>query len=96
MVHPVTQRHAAENGISSMSTIENVPPPRLPRWAPRKKAMEYAADTGSTHFNELMKDGKIRAKKDGVKVIVDLNSIDDYFEGLPDVGPENALTITGT
>jgi hypothetical protein len=67
--------------------------PRLPRWAPRKKAMEYAANTGSTHFNELMKSGKIKAKKDGVKVIVDLNSIDDFFEGLPDVGPENAADL---
>jgi hypothetical protein len=74
-----------------MSTIENDQRQRRqPRWAPRKAAMAYAADTGSTHFNELMKSGKIRAKKDGVKVIVDLNSIDDFFDSLPDVGPENA------
>ena len=64
--------------------------PRYPRWAPRLKAMSYG-DFGSTRFNELMKTGKIRAKKDGVKVIVDLNSIDDYIDSLPDVkSDENA------
>jgi hypothetical protein len=81
-----------------MSTVKNDQRQRRqPRWAPRKKAMAYAAETGSTHFNELMKSGKILAKKDGAKVIVELNSIDDYYEGLPDVGgPENALTSTST
>jgi hypothetical protein len=54
------------------------------RWAPRSVAMAYAADSGATHFNELVKSGKVRAKKDGAKVIVDLDSIDEYIEGLPD------------
>ena len=46
--------------------------------------MAYAAETGATHFNELIKSGKIRAKKDGAKVIVDLDLVDEYIEGLPD------------
>jgi hypothetical protein len=54
------------------------------RWAPRKVAMAYAADAGATHFNELIKSGRIRGKKDGVKLVVDLDSIDDYMESLPD------------
>jgi len=54
------------------------------RWAPRKVAMAYAADAGPTHFNDLVKSGKIRAKKDGSKLIVDLDSIDEYMEALPD------------
>ena len=54
------------------------------RWAPRKEAMVYAANAGPTHFNELIKTGKIRGKKDGGKLVVDLDSIDRYFESLPD------------
>ena len=54
------------------------------RWAKRKAAMAYAADAGPTHFNDLVKSGKIRAKKDGSKLVVDLDSIDEYMEGLPD------------
>jgi hypothetical protein len=60
-------------------------PTRVPRWAPRLKAMAYG-DFGSTKFNELTHTKKITAKKDGAKVIVDLNSIDDYFDSLPEVG----------
>jgi hypothetical protein len=62
-------------------------PPRTPRWAPRLKAMAYG-DFGATRFNELTHAKKIIAKKDGAKVIVDLNSIDDYYAGLPAVGDE--------
>jgi excisionase family DNA binding protein len=54
------------------------------RWAPRKKAMVYAGESGPTHFNQLIKSGKIRAKKDGTKVLVDLDSVDAYIEALPD------------
>jgi hypothetical protein len=47
-------------------------------------------DFGSTKFNELTHAKKILAKKDGAKVIVDLNSIDDYYDSLPEVGDEAA------
>ena len=57
---------------------------RTPRWARRKPAAKYA-NVGETKFNELMMAKKITAKKDGKMVIVDLNSIDDYYTGLPDV-----------
>jgi hypothetical protein len=59
--------------------------PKTPkRWVKRKVAMAYAADAGATHFNDLVKTGRIRAKKDGPKLIVDLDSIDEYMEALPD------------
>ena len=58
--------------------------PRQPRWATRQEAMAYSR-TGATRFNELMQQKLIVAKKNGGKVVVDLNSIDDYFASLPDV-----------
>jgi len=69
-----------------MSEEEHRRPRRDPRWAPRQKAMHYGGDIGATRMNELMQTGKICAKKDGKKVVVDLNSIDDYLWSLPDVG----------
>jgi hypothetical protein len=62
---------------------------RQRRWATRQEAMAYAK-IGSTMMNELMHSRRIFAKKLGNKVVVDLNSIDDYFDGLPDVAAENA------
>jgi hypothetical protein len=55
------------------------------RWATRQEAMAYAK-VGSTKMNDLMHSRRIFAKKDGKKVIVDLNSIDDFYGTLPDVG----------
>ena len=60
---------------------------RLPRWATRLEAIAYAR-MGATRFNELMRDKKVIAKKVGVKVLVDLNSIDDHYRSLPDAGDE--------
>jgi hypothetical protein len=60
-------------------------PDRPRRWATRQQAMVYAK-IGSTKMNELMHSRRILAKKDGKKVIVDLNSIDDFYGALPDVG----------
>jgi hypothetical protein len=57
---------------------------RQRRWATRQEAMTYAK-IGSTLMNELMHSRRIFAKKRGSKVIVDLNSIDDYIDSLPDV-----------
>ena len=45
-------------------------PPRYPRWASRQRAMAYG-DFGSTRMNELLRGGKLRAKKDGAKIKVD-------------------------
>jgi hypothetical protein len=55
------------------------------RYASRKEAMAYMR-VGSTKLNELMQCQAILAKKDGVKVIVDLDSVDQYYEALPSVG----------
>lgn len=65
----------------------------FPRWAPRLKAMKYGGEIGVTHMNKLMQTGKIRAKKDGKKVIVDLNSIDQYYAALPNVAAGAAADI---
>jgi len=78
-----------------MSDTDGERQPRYPRWASRQKAMAYG-DFGSTRMNELLQGRKLKAKKDGAKVKIDLNSIDDYIDALPDVGPENALTSTST
>lgn len=56
------------------------------RWASRKEAITYAR-VGATTMNQLMRDGRIHAKKlDGKKVLIDLNSIDALYAALPDVG----------
>lgn len=62
---------------------------RQPRWASRIEAMNYSK-IGSTTMNQLMHTKKVFAKKLGNKVIVDLNSIDDYIAALPHVGDEVA------
>jgi hypothetical protein len=58
---------------------------RQPRWASRAEAMVYGKASATT-LNELMQQGLIVAKKRGATVIVDLNSFDDYYAGLPEVG----------
>jgi hypothetical protein len=48
--------------------------------------MAYAR-IGATTMNNLMRAGRIHAKKlDGKKVLIDLNSIDDFYGSLPDAG----------
>ena len=42
--------------------------------------------TSATTLNRLMQQGLIVAKKRGATVIVDLNSVDDYYARLPQVG----------
>ena len=56
-----------------------------PRWATRQEAMEHGK-FGATTMNKLMHDKKVVAKKLGTKVVVDLNSIDDFIESLRNVG----------
>ena len=58
-------------------------PARTPRWASRTEAMNYAR-VGSTRMNQWLKGdkangipAKLKARKDGAKVIIDLNDIDD-------------------
>jgi hypothetical protein len=56
-----------------------------PRWATRREAMSYGR-LGSTKFSELVKDRRIVAKKlDGRKLLIDLNSIDEFYAALPEV-----------
>jgi hypothetical protein len=54
------------------------------RGGTRLEAMAYAK-LGSTTMNDLMHSKRIIAKKQGTKVIVDLDSLDAYIDGLPDV-----------
>jgi hypothetical protein len=61
-------------------------PRRPPRWGTRSEGMAHGK-FGSTTMNDLMQSGHITAKKAGKKVLVDLNSIDDYILSLPDVTP---------
>ena len=65
---------------------------REPRWATRKEAMAYAR-IGSTLMNDLLQSRRIYAKKLGAKVLVDLNSVDDFIAAAPDVGDEVALSF---
>ena len=58
---------------------------RQPRWASRREAMEYGKVSATT-LNDLMQQGLIVAKKRGTTVIVDLNSVDDFYADLPEVG----------
>ena len=62
---------------------------RQPRWASRLEAMSYGR-IGSTKMNELMHAKRIVAKKLGNTVKIDLNSVDDLIESLPEVGDETA------
>jgi hypothetical protein len=55
------------------------------RWATRLETINYAK-IGATKFNNLMQAGRIPAKLDGAKVLIDLNSIDALYGTLPDVG----------
>jgi hypothetical protein len=56
------------------------------RWATRKEAMAYAR-LGATTVHHLMRTGRILAKKlSPKKVLIDLNSIDAFYESLPTVG----------
>jgi hypothetical protein len=68
---------------SSMSERERHRRARQRRWATRQEAMIYGK-IGSMTMNELLHSGRIYVKKAGTKVIVDLNSIDDLYDSLPD------------
>jgi hypothetical protein len=63
------------------------------RWGTRTEAMVYGI-IGSTRLNELMQAKKIIAKKNGVKVVIDLDSIDDFFDTLPDAADVAATGLT--
>jgi hypothetical protein len=67
-----------------MSEVESYRRARQRRWATRQEAMTYAK-CGSTTMNEWLQGRRIYAKKQGNKVIIDLNSIDDLYDSLPDV-----------
>jgi hypothetical protein len=59
------------------------------RWGTRNEAMAYGK-IGPTRLNELMQAKLIIAKKNGVKVLVDLDSLDDYYDSLPDAADVTA------
>jgi hypothetical protein len=73
---------AAKPELKFMITAEQT----THRWASRKEAIAYAR-VGATTMNHLMRKGRIHAKKlDGKKVLVDLNSIEALYAGLPSAG----------
>ena len=67
-----------------MNTISSQPK----RYASRKEAMDYMR-IGSTKLNDLMNAKVFVAKKEGRKVIIDLDSVDRYYEALPNVGAQS-------
>jgi hypothetical protein len=81
------RRNAAKTGGNWSKSVANhyQKAVRRPRWASRREAMNYGK-TSATTLNRLMQQGLIVAKKRGTTVIVDLNSVDDYYAGLPQVG----------
>jgi hypothetical protein len=62
----------------------NDPTQTTRRWATRKATMTYAC-IGSTGMNELLQAKAFVAKKRGAKVVIDLDSVDRYYDALPDV-----------
>ena len=59
----------------------------MARWVKRLDACKIAA-VGRTKLDQLIAAGLVRAKKDpsgrNTTVYVDLDSVDAYYEGLPD------------
>ena len=55
------------------------------RWVARKDAIIYA-NVGPTKFHELVNRKLFDARMLDGKTIVDLNSIDSYYESLPRAG----------
>ena len=82
-----------ENGEDSADGEDRPKPKpkrkRTRRWASRREALIYGK-FGSTKLNELMQARKILAKKDGTKVKIDLDTIDDYIDSLSDVAAATA------
>lgn len=56
---------------------------RSRRWGTRQQVLDYST-LGSTTLNELIQSKKIIAKKQGTKLIIDLDSVDDHIDSLPD------------
>jgi hypothetical protein len=55
-----------------------------PQWGTRKEALAKAK-VGATKLSEMIKARTIVAKRlDGKKILIDLNSIDRFYESLPD------------
>lgn len=67
-------------------------PKRVRRWGSRKQAM-LEANVGPTKLNEMMMAGRIVAKRLDGKVQIDLDSIQDLYEGLPSVREQTAPTV---
>jgi hypothetical protein len=60
------------------------------RYATRLEAMAHL-NIGSTKMNDLLNAKVFVAKKIGRKVLVDLDSLDRYFEALPNAGGARRL-----
>jgi hypothetical protein len=58
---------------------------RPPRWATRLETMKHGR-CGSTKMNEMLQGGGFVAKKVGRKILIDLNSFDDFITAQPSVG----------
>jgi hypothetical protein len=75
------QHHAT----TTTTTKKPIVIPAGKRFASRAETMAYMK-IGSTRLNELLQGQAFFAVKDGGKVIIDLDSVDDYRQSLPRVG----------
>ena len=73
-----------DNGLSDRERQRRE---RQRRWGTRLEGMAHSR-MGSTTFNDLIQSGKIIAKKQGNKIIIDLDSVDEYIDSLPDAAKE--------
>lgn len=71
---------------NTTAPASNIPekPPGAPRFVQLDEAIKYAK-VGRSHLYKLIQHGKIDARKDGRRTLVDLNSIDAYHRSLPRV-----------
>jgi excisionase family DNA binding protein len=60
-------------------------PPGVRRLVEVKEACRYAHIRSRTRIYQLIRDKKIKAYKDGNRTMVDLNSLDQYHNSLPEI-----------
>ena len=67
-----------------MTAMTDTEQKQQPRMASVREAMRYGGFR-RTRFYELIALGQIKAVKDGARTKIDLNSIDRYYDSLPNV-----------
>ncbi len=80
--------NAANTARDGQVRVTTATTARPQRWAGFAEAQRYAA-VGRTKFRRMIDDGQIAAVKAGGKLIIDLRTIDQFYEGLPRIGERN-------